>query len=261
MDVMKDFGNQKIAASEGPTDPPIPPGRELISHVFPGDDTAQRTAASRRRRRWATLGALVGAGATAFYVFASEGSPDRRSARVETPATLKIQQGRKDPRETGSPTISSPRQWVEPPQDIAPYSAKSLATAALAIEGADPFGGIRPQARNVPVPYGAVDLTRLVARGDHLLGLGDVASARLVYRIAALGGSAAAAAAMGSTYDPKYLELAGAQGIEAKPAEAIKWYEKAFVMGEPAAEARLRELLDSLESGRAIGTATIVPDY
>jgi hypothetical protein len=97
------------------------------------------------------------------------------------------------------------------------------------------------------------DLDRLIARGDQLLALGDVASARLFYRMAATKGSARGATAMGSTYDPVYMEQTGVVGPRPSPAEAIKWYRQAIDMGHRGAEVQLRELKNRLERAAALG--------
>jgi type II secretory pathway predicted ATPase ExeA len=98
-----------------------------------------------------------------------------------------------------------------------------------------------------------LDLDRLVARGDQLLALGDVASARLFYRLAATKGSATGATDMASTYDPIYLERIGIVGVRPSPVEAIKWYRQAIDMGHRGAVIQLRELTDRLEREAALG--------
>jgi len=102
-------------------------------------------------------------------------------------------------------------------------------------------------------PQPKFDVDRLVDRGDQLLALGDVASARLFYRLAAKEGSAKGATAMGSTYDPVYLERIGFVGARPSPAEAIKWYRQAIAMGHRGAEVQLRELTSRLERAAALG--------
>jgi hypothetical protein len=97
------------------------------------------------------------------------------------------------------------------------------------------------------------DVDQLLDRGDQLLALGDVASARLFYRLAAKQGSAKGAMAMGSTYDPVYLERIGFVGARPSPAEAIKWYRQAIDMGDRGAEVQLRELTNRLERAAALG--------
>lgn len=84
---------------------------------------------------------------------------------------------------------------------------------------------------------------RLLQRGDELLQLGDLASARLLYRAAADKGSADAAAQMGLTFDPAFFEQTEVQGTRADPRRALLWYRRARDMGSTEVQARLDRLL------------------
>jgi type II secretory pathway predicted ATPase ExeA len=78
----------------------------------------------------------------------------------------------------------------------------------------------------------------LVKRGNEALDLGDIASARLLFQRAAEGGNAAAAAAMGKTYDRNFAPSASAQDS----ARALEWYMKAVALGDPNAASLLQRL-------------------
>jgi TPR repeat protein len=82
----------------------------------------------------------------------------------------------------------------------------------------------------------------LLARGDDLLATGDVAAARLFYQRAAELGSAAAATAVGQTYDPGVLELLRVRGARGDVQLAAEWYRKAVAAGDRQAEIRLNRL-------------------
>ena len=82
----------------------------------------------------------------------------------------------------------------------------------------------------------------LLERGDRLLALGDVASARLLYETAAAGGSARGALLAGRTLDPAYLRSLGTRGVAGDPARAAAWYEKAAELGDDSATALLEAL-------------------
>ena len=56
----------------------------------------------------------------------------------------------------------------------------------------------------------------LMKRGNEALDLGDIASARLLFQRAAAGGNAAAAVAIGKTYDRNFTPSAGAQDFGAR---------------------------------------------
>ena len=66
----------------------------------------------------------------------------------------------------------------------------------------------------------AEEIALMVQRGRVLFDAGDVAAARLFFRRAANAGDAAAALAMGATYDPDILANRFIRGIEADPKEA-----------------------------------------
>jgi tetratricopeptide (TPR) repeat protein len=75
----------------------------------------------------------------------------------------------------------------------------------------------------------------LMARGDALMELGDVASARSFYDRAFELGNARAARSIARTYDPVVLASLKVQGLRADPVKAFEWYRKAEQAG--AAEA------------------------
>jgi type II secretory pathway predicted ATPase ExeA len=79
----------------------------------------------------------------------------------------------------------------------------------------------------------------LMKRGNEALDLGDIASARLLFQRAAEGGNAAAAVAMGKTYDRNFTLTANAQDS----ARALEWYVKAVALGDPNAGDLLRRLV------------------
>jgi hypothetical protein len=76
------------------------------------------------------------------------------------------------------------------------------------------------------------EIAMMVERGRVLFEAGDVAAARLFFRRAANAGDAAAAIAMGATYDPDVLTQRFIRGIEGDPQEAQRWYERARDMGQ-----------------------------
>jgi TPR repeat protein len=82
----------------------------------------------------------------------------------------------------------------------------------------------------------------LLERGDRLLAIGDIASARLLYETAAAGGSARGALLAGRTLDPEYLRSLGTRGVTGDPARAAAWYEKAAELGDDSATAFLEAL-------------------
>jgi TPR repeat protein len=84
----------------------------------------------------------------------------------------------------------------------------------------------------------------LLARGDAMLALGDLAVARLFYARAASLGSARAATSLGRTYDPEFLASIHATGITPDRAAASDWYRKGAALGDRDGAARLARLTD-----------------
>lgn len=97
-----------------------------------------------------------------------------------------------------------------------------------------PPGAEAPRARVGTAPLKALDpklVDRLLARGEEMLARGDVSAARLLYARAAEAGSAAAATAMGRSFDPEVLARLGVRGIRPDPAQAAQWYRRATELG------------------------------
>ena len=80
------------------------------------------------------------------------------------------------------------------------------------------------------------EMARLIKRGKDFLAQGNFASARLLFKRAADAGSAEAALALGSTYDPSVIKQLGAVSITPDIDAALKWYETAAERGSAEAE-------------------------
>ncbi|HEY2226302.1 MAG TPA: hypothetical protein VGI22_00925 [Xanthobacteraceae bacterium] len=104
-----------------------------------------------------------------------------------------------------------------------------------------------PEAPAVPVVQATRQLDPeaiklLTQQGEQFVAAGDLVSARLVYLKAAEAGNAAAALALGATYDPVVLAKIGVRGMGADVEKARTWYEKAKAFGSPDAPRRLEML-------------------
>jgi len=86
------------------------------------------------------------------------------------------------------------------------------------------------------------EAAQLKAQGDHMLATGDLTTARLYYSRAAELGDAAAATAMGTTYDPAYFDQWSVRGVVPDPTTAESWYRKAIDLGDNDAVDKLRQL-------------------
>ncbi len=100
--------------------------------------------------------------------------------------------------------------------------------------------------------------TRLVARGDDLMAIGDISAARLLYETAASQGDALAAAKLGMTYDPIELSAKGVVGMVGDPETAAKWYRLAVDRGYNPAASSLAALQNYLQSGEPTGQGQVI---
>lgn len=82
----------------------------------------------------------------------------------------------------------------------------------------------------------------VLARGQALLQAGDIAGARLLFELAAEGGVAEGAYALGETFDPIQLSARGTVGLTGDAARARFWYQYAAQRGVAAARERLAVL-------------------
>jgi len=96
-----------------------------------------------------------------------------------------------------------------------------------------------------PVPTRTLDPAEvdvLVKQGQQFVAAGDFVTARLVFQRAAEAGNAAAALALGASYDPVVLSRLGVRGVDADVGKARAWYQKAKDFGAPDADRRLSTL-------------------
>jgi hypothetical protein len=112
------------------------------------------------------------------------------------------------------------------------------AAAALAPEPAPDQAAAGPAMRALD----AETVNLLLQQGEQLVAAGDLVSARQVYRRAAEAGNAAAALALGATFDPAVLAKIGMPGMGADIEKARSWYEKAREFGSADAPHRLETL-------------------
>jgi TPR repeat protein len=99
--------------------------------------------------------------------------------------------------------------------------------------------GLVPRATALPPGPRA---TELFARGQQAERQGDISGARRLYSTAAQQGHAMAARNLGRLYDPVYLGQTALGGIDADPAIARQWYERALAMGDAEASPLVKAL-------------------
>lgn len=118
--------------------------------------------------------------------------------------------------------------------------------AALPMRGGTLRAAPAPQAPAAPAvaisPEARERAEKLIQRGEQELANGNVAQARAFFTRAADTGLARGALMLASTFDPGELSRLKVQGVQANPAEARKWYERARELGAPEAADRLTAL-------------------
>ena len=143
----------------------------------------------------------------------------------------------------------------QPPRlpSVAPTSGPPRANAAAepAPSAAGPVLALASMTAPVPTPPPAIpqlptrdadEIALLLKQGHEFVAAGDLATARIVLRRAAEAGAAAAALALGQTYDPKVLAKMRALGVAPDTEEARRWYETAQRLGSREAAQRLERL-------------------
>lgn len=128
------------------------------------------------------------------------------------------------------------------PSEPLPPPAAVSSPKPTEVARAEPVPPPAPSA-DPPVAVSSPEIETLLARGDELLANGDVAAARLFYQRAAEKGSAAAATAVGQTYDPNFLDQVHIRGARGDARTAGEWYSRAIAAGDRQAELRLRKLM------------------
>jgi hypothetical protein len=121
-----------------------------------------------------------------------------------------------------------PARTVE--QATAPMAVAALQPNALTNE-ARPEKAIRA--------LDADEITLLVERAEQFIATGDLVTARILFQRAAQAGDAAAAVALGATYDPIVLARLGVVGISPDVEIARSWYRTAESLGSSEATRRL----------------------
>ena len=143
------------------------------------------------------------------------------------------------PHPQAEPATPAPAVAAPVPAPVASDPPAPVVAAPAAEAAAEPT----PAAAAAPAISSNPQADALLARGDDLLATGDISAARLFYQRAAEQGSAAAATAVGQTYDPAVLELLRVRGARGDAQIAAQWYRKAIAAGDRQAEIRLKRLL------------------
>jgi hypothetical protein len=138
-----------------------------------------------------------------------------------------------------------------PAQEVAPAEPVPEALPAPASPTPEAAPAVVAPAQKIPPdqPHlAAAQIAALLARGDSLLGVGDIASARLFYERATDAGDGRAALRLGATYDPGFLDRVQLLHVRGDAAQALSWYRRARELGDTEAERWIQGLEN--KSGR-----------
>jgi len=133
---------------------------------------------------------------------------------------------------------------LEPNRPAVAAAAKPNPSQPANVTTASPAPEAAPQRRDdhPTVRPDETEISTLVSRGKDFLDNGDLASARLLLRRAADGGSSEGALALAATYDPRVLHQIGAVGATPDIAKAREWYQRAVDLGSASASLQLARM-------------------
>jgi len=161
------------------------------------------------------------------------------------------QRAERTPPPAQTPAQSAERTPVQP-QRIAPPPPQPQRTAPPPVQNVERAPApppapapVQSAERTPPAPTRTLDpgeIDVLVKQGQQFVAAGDFVTARLVFQRAAEAGNAAAALALGASYDPVVLSRLGVRGVDADVGKARTWYQKAKEYGAPDADRRLSTL-------------------
>lgn len=250
------------ANSHGPSRPYVSP--QVARPPLDLSDPLALGIEPRRRRGWAMAAAigvvvLIAAGGIVAVLSLVD---DRAMVPSSTSLTVTPVPASRSGEISGS--AEGAESWMTGTRSLpgmaapAPATADRLPEAQHGADSAFQAPPAPPAAAGSSVPPNAdqpapLDPALLIARGDDFFARSDVAAARLFYRRAFDGGSAAGANAMGATYDPLIIERRGLRGIHPDPAAALQWYRLAAQQGSREADARGLALIERLRTRAAAG--------
>ena len=140
------------------------------------------------------------------------------------------------------PAQAAPAEFPQAEMPRAETPRAEIITGPPATVVAEAKAPSSPAASVSAAAAAAKDVKLLVDQGRQFFDVGDLIAARILFLRAANLGDAAAAVAMGATYDPVVLAERGVLGPVADLDKARKWYERAREMGSPEGPRRLEML-------------------
>jgi len=236
---------EPVSPQVKPQTPPAP--KRSVAKVLPPDPAPQKAVPVARRLVRIVPTAMPAAPETVYNLNKAQTEAARNNSAgewvmvpVETETTQPTQAvASLSPRITEPKTKSVSRKTSETtrnPDDAAIETAVSLPPKALALDNS-----ALAEETSADGLLGSLlakdgkDLSVLLERGDQLLLLGDIVSARQLYQHAFQQGNPRAAARIGTTYDPRIFAQLGVHGLKPDSKMALEWYTKAVNAGDESA--------------------------
>jgi hypothetical protein len=226
-----------------------------IATVASLDDSPVVRSPKRPDRLRMNMAALVSAPAEGVFPIERnvETAAPPKWARLETPIRPIPQLPETEAFALLAPAVPAPAAQPEMPQVEVPgveapgaETPRGETAKAEVVTGPPATAVAEDEAPSPPVPAARAaksqDVRLLLDQGKQFFDVGDLIAARILFLRAAYAGDAAAAVAMGATYDPVVLADRGVRGVAADLDKARSWYERAREMGSPEGPRRLEML-------------------
>jgi hypothetical protein len=140
----------------------------------------------------------------------------------------------------GEPSTAPQAGEAAPARTVEQAAPVAVATAPVAVAALQPdalANEARPEKAIPALDAGEIEL--LMQRAQQFIATGDLVTARTLLQRAAQAGAAAAAVALGATYDPLVQARLGVVGISPDVEKARSWYRMAESLGSSEATRRL----------------------
>jgi len=226
-----------------------------VAAVVSLDDSPVARSPKRPDRLRTNMAALVSAPAEGVFALERnvETAAPPKWARLETPIRPIPQLPETEAFALLAPAVPAPAAQPEMPQVEVPgveapgaETPRGETAKAEVVTGPPATAVAEDEAPSPPVPAARAaksqDVRLLLDQGKQFFDVGDLIAARILLLRAANAGDAAAAVAMGATYDPVVLADRGVRGVAADLDKARSWYERAREMGSPEGPRRLEML-------------------
>lgn len=253
---LKEIENEAIAEPvREPVAPPQTqnqpvPSKQVVAEVAPDRPTPSFVKPAAKRLVRIAPTAMPAAPRIVYNLNKPQTAP-ATSELIMVPAEPKRQEADEkvaslSPQVTAPKTVDAPAASAETrpdADDAAIESALSVPPKSMELGNADLTEANTAEGMLTPLrSKNGKAVSILLERGDKLLLLGDIVSARQLYQHAFQQGDHFAAARIGSTYDPRIFSQLGVQGLRPDSKLALDWYNKAVDAGDESAKQTARSL-------------------